>query len=223
MTTTSIQGLIFDLDGVITHASAEFHFRSWKRLANEENIAFDRVSYEQLRGIARQESLRRFLNGRTLTPDQAADWLERKNLYFLELTGTMTPQDRLPGLTALLDDARAAGLALGVASASRNVHLVLEKLDLLPYFSVVGDPTCVRHPKPAPDIFLWVAGHLQVPVTQCVVFEDSQEGIEAANGSGFWTVAVGGPHLTGAHLHVPDLSDLRLDTLRARLYENALS
>ena len=51
-----MQAVIFDLDGVITDTS-ELHYRAWKRLADEEGIAFDRESNEQLRGVSRRDSL----------------------------------------------------------------------------------------------------------------------------------------------------------------------
>lgn len=55
---STIKAFIFDLDGVLTNA-AEFHYRSWKQLAQEENILFSREANDQLHGVTRRESLRR--------------------------------------------------------------------------------------------------------------------------------------------------------------------
>lgn len=57
-----MQGFIFDLDGVITD-TAEYHFLSWKRLAEEENISFTREDNEALRGKSRRASLELMLKG----------------------------------------------------------------------------------------------------------------------------------------------------------------
>ncbi|TVR22799.1 MAG: beta-phosphoglucomutase [Anaerolineaceae bacterium] len=207
-----LSALIFDLDGVITAASAEFHYLSWRRLADEEGIAFTRADGEHLRGINRAESLTRFLNGHTVTATQRQDYLQRKQRYYLELLQQMTAADRLPGVAALLDQARSAGVKLAVASASRNVRAVLQKLQLDDYFDVIGDPSCVVNPKPAPDIFLWTAGYLRVSVREVVVLEDSAESVRTAIDAGFRTVGVG---VASADLMVYDLSDINLDRLAA--------
>lgn len=207
-----LSALIFDLDGVITAASAEFHYLSWRRLADEEGIAFTRADGEHLRGINRSESLTRFLNGHTVTATQRQDYLQRKQRYYLELLQQMTAADRLPGVAALLDQARSAGVKLAVASASRNVRAVLQKLQLDDYFDVIGDPSCVVNPKPAPDIFLWTAGYLRVSVREVVVLEDSAESVRTAIDAGFRTVGVG---VASADLMVYDLSDINLDRLAA--------
>ena len=59
-----IRAFIFDLDGVITD-TAEYHFLSWKKLADEEGLPFTREDNEQLRGVSRRESLLRLLKGET--------------------------------------------------------------------------------------------------------------------------------------------------------------
>ena len=51
----AVQAVIFDLDGVITD-TAEYHFLSWKRLADEEGLPFSREDNEQLRGVSRRDS-----------------------------------------------------------------------------------------------------------------------------------------------------------------------
>ena len=53
---TTIKAFILDLDGVVTD-TAEYHFRAWKRLADEEEVPFTRADNEQLRGVSRRRSL----------------------------------------------------------------------------------------------------------------------------------------------------------------------
>ena len=203
-----LQALIFDLDGVIAN-TAEYHYRSWKRLADEEGIPFSREDNDQLRGIDRRESLNRLLNGRTLDEATTQDWLNRKNQYYLTSLGELTPQ---PGAVNLLDEAQAAGLKIGLASASHNARIVLEKLDLLSKFQVIGDGYSVVNNKPAPDLFLWVAGGLQASPAETVVFEDSSDAIDTALASGFWTVGVGLAGVDHAHLVAANgLLELQLD------------
>jgi len=51
----SVKGFIFDLDGVLTD-TAEYHYRAWQRLADEEGLPFNRQDNEALRGVSRRES-----------------------------------------------------------------------------------------------------------------------------------------------------------------------
>ncbi len=208
-----MQALIFDLDGVITNTSAEFHYLSWQRLADEEGIPFSREANHRLRGVNRMESLKRFLNGLKITPEQEADWLRRKNAYYHELLQQMSPADRLPGISDILDQARDAGIKLGVASASRNARAVLAKLQLLDYFEVVGDAYSAVNPKPAPDLFIWVAGYLHTHIKQTIVFEDSFSGIQAALHAGFWTVGIGEDEVRHAHLRYQTLENVSLQMI----------
>ena len=85
-------------------------------------------------------------------------------------------------------------------------------------FDAVGDGNCVVNPKPAPDLFVWVAGRLGVYPQQAIVFEDAKDGIEAARAGGFWTVGLGGTSEGYAHIHYPAMSEsLRLDDMLTRV------
>jgi beta-phosphoglucomutase len=214
---TTIKAFIFDLDGVITEASAEYHFRSWERLANEEGLPFSRQANEQLRGVSREESLRRFLNGRQINPAQRLDWLQRKDDYFIKQLAQMTSKDSRPGIQPFLKEARAQGIKMGIASASRNAYAVLEKLNLLGYFEIVGDATLAVRPKPAPDLFIWVAGYLQAQVQEAIVFEDAESGLQAAQNAGFWTVGIGMDNSPHAHIALTDTGNIEVTTLLNRL------
>ncbi len=197
-----ISAFIFDLDGVITD-TAEFHFLAWKQLADEEGVAFTRQDNEQLRGVSRRESLNRMLKGRPIDEVTAAAWMERKNVYYRRYLETITPEHALPGVVKFLDEARTAGLRIGLGSASKNAYDVLARLNLLSAFEALGDGNSVVNTKPAPDLFIWVAGRLNVPPTQAVVFEDAEAGIDAALAGGFRAVGLGTADVSRAHLIAP--------------------
>jgi beta-phosphoglucomutase len=200
-----IRAFIFDLDGVITD-TAEYHFRAWKRLADEEGIAFTRHDNEALRGLSRRESLNRMLRGMPIDEATAEAWMVRKNTYYLEWLETLTPDAVLPGVPAFVAGARALGLRLGIGSASKNARLVLDKLGILDAFDVIGDGYSVVNPKPEPDLFIWVAGGLGVCPTQAVVFEDAAAGVQAARHGGFWVVGLGDAVGDAAHVRLPSLA-----------------
>ncbi len=212
----TIKGLIFDLDGVITD-TAEFHYQSWKQLAEEEGIDFTREDNEQLRGVSRRESLNRMLKGRKIPETTAQDWMTRKNDYYLKFLDDITPKNRLPGVTAFLQEAKDAGMKLAIGSASRNAKPVLEKLDLTSTFDVIGDGHSVVNTKPAPDLFVWAAGGLGITVAEGVVFEDAEAGVDAALKAGFLVVGIGTANVAHAHAVLPDLAEAKLADVLAQL------
>ena len=210
-----IRAFIFDLDGVLTD-TAEYHYRAWKRLADEEGIPFDRPDNEALRGVSRRESLSRMLKGRPISEEQAQAWMERKNSYYVEMIRQMRPADVLPGSHELLAELRAAGIRIAIASASMNAGEVVDRLGLSAEIDALCDGNSVTRTKPAPDLFLYAARQLGIPPEACVVVEDAEAGVEAALAGGMRAIGIGPVERVGkAHLVIPSLENQRLkDILR---------
>src|SRR5690242_9966107 len=187
---TPPRGFIFDLDGVLTD-TAEFHYRAWQRLADEEGLPFDRQANEHLRGVSRRESLMLIIGQRPYSENQIQSMMERKNRYYLQAIETITPADLLPGARELLQEIRSAGPNSAVGSASKNAAEVIDKLGIRRLLDAVSDGNSVQHPKPAPDLFLHAAAQLGLPPAECVVVEDAAAGIEAARAGGFRSVGLG--------------------------------
>ena len=215
-----IQAFIFDLDGVLTD-TAEYHFRGWKRLADEEGIPFTREDNEALRGIPRRDSLMIVLKGRTYPEEMIQEMMERKNNYYLEFIREITPRDLLPGAKELLEEIRAAGLKNGLGSASKNANEVLDRLGICDLFDAISDGYSVTRQKPTPDLFLHAAQTLGFPPSECVIVEDAAAGIEAALAGGFRSVGLGPHERVGeAEVILPDLAGVRLVDLLKLLGEN---
>lgn len=213
----TIHGFIFDLDGVLTD-TAEYHFRAWKRLADEEGIPFDRKQNEALRGVSRRRSLELLLNGRTFPEEKMQEMMERKNNYYVESLQDITPAGVLPGVQSLLTELRAAGLRIAIGSASKNARQVVERLAIGGFIDELADGNSVVRTKPEPDLFVYAAGLLEVPVAECVVFEDAEAGVEAGNTAGMYTVGLGPVERVGKATTVfPSLEGITLDTIMQRL------
>ncbi|HTX78163.1 MAG TPA: beta-phosphoglucomutase [Longilinea sp.] len=212
-----LQGVIFDLDGVLTDTS-ELHYRAWKRLADEEGLPFTRKDNEALRGISRRDSLLVILKNRRINEARMQTLMERKNRYYLESVAALTPHDLLPGARELLDSLRAAGIKICIGSASKNARAVIEKLELANLLDQVADGSSVSRQKPAPDLFLHAARQLGIPASQCAVFEDAAAGIQAAKAGGMWAIGVGPrQRLDGAHVIYPSLKGLTAKKIIAQL------
>jgi beta-phosphoglucomutase len=213
MALSTIKGLIFDLDGVLTD-TAEYHYRGWKRLAEEEDLPFSREDNEHLRGIPRRESLLLILKDRKVPERKIVEMMERKNNYYLEFIREISPRDLLPGARELLEEIHAAGLKSALGSASKNATEVLDRLGIRSLFDAISDGHSVERQKPAPDLFLHAARQLGLSPRECVVIEDAAAGIEAARAGGFYSIGLGPSERVGAaDASFPSLEGLHLADL----------
>lgn len=190
----TIEAVIFDLDGVITD-TAEYHYLAWKQLGEELNIPFDRDFNETLKGVSRTDSLERILTlgGKqdAFTEQEKTALATKKNDHYVTLIQHISEQDLLPGIIAFLDEIRAAGLKIGMASASKNALSVVEALGVRHYFDDIVDAATVAQSKPHPEVFLRAAEALGVEPARCIGVEDAAAGITAIRAAGMYAVGVG--------------------------------
>jgi kojibiose phosphorylase len=213
----TIQGVIFDLDGVLTD-TAEYHYRAWQRLADEEGIPFDRQKNEALRGVSRRESLLLIVGDRPYSEAQLQEMMDRKNRYYVDSIQAISEADLLPGALALLGELRQAGIKTAIGSASKNARTVVEKLGIADRVDVIADGYSVQNPKPAPDLFLYAAHLLGLPPDHCAVVEDAAAGVEAALTGGMWAIGLGPVERVGAaHVVLPSLAGVHWADLQIAL------
>ena len=217
------QAVLFDLDGVITD-TAEYHFLAWEKLAKEIGITIDRAFNENLKGVSREESLRRILEyggkENDYSPEAFADMTKRKNDNYVEMIQAVSPKDVYPGILQLLQDLRAQGIKIALASASKNGPFLLDQMQLTGYFDAIADPAKVAASKPAPDIFIAAAEGVGVAVSQAIGIEDAYSGIAAIKAAHALPIGVGKAEILGADIAlVADTSQLTLDFL-SKVWEN---
>lgn len=185
------RAILFDLDGVLTDTST-YHYRAWKHLADDEGIPFTEEENDaHLRGVPRRESLMYIIRGRQYSEEQIQEMMDRKNRYYNDLIEQMTPNELVPGGRELLEELRREGIKTAIASASKNADIVLQLLDVVNYFDGIADGNSVKNGKPAPDIFVYAAGLVKVPVSACLGVEDADAGIEAIKNAGMQALAIG--------------------------------
>ena len=123
----------------------------------------------------------------------------------------MTPGDLLPGALRALEEVRAAGLKIGLASVSRNAFTVLDRLGIRDRFDDVVDAATVVNGKPDPEIFLTAAAHLGVDPSDCLGVEDAAAGVASIKDAGMVAVGVGSPAvLHRADRVIPSMEAFRL-------------
>ncbi|SEJ82007.1 beta-phosphoglucomutase [Propionispira arboris] len=186
------EAVIFDLDGVIV-STDEYHYKAWKKLADEEDIYFDTQINQKLRGVSRLESLEIILKktNKTYTEEEKENLAQRKNNYYRELLKSLNHEDILPGVLNVLDALKEKRIKIAIGSSSKNTGTILKKIGLDKIFNAVVDGNQIKNSKPDPEVFLLAAKALGVEPLKCVVIEDADAGIKAALAAEMKAVAVG--------------------------------
>jgi beta-phosphoglucomutase len=211
-----IKGFLFDLDGVIVD-TAVFHFQAWRRLAQKLGGDFTEEQNEQLKGVSRVDSLNKIIEwtGATVSDEEFQSLMVEKNEWYLELVQGLGPQDALPGALNFLQTAFDQGIKIALGSASKNAPMILEKLGITPLFTAIIDGNNVVNGKPHPEVFLKGAEALGLEPSECVVFEDSIAGVQAAKTGGMSSVGIGDAETLQADIHFTALGDTTPEALEA--------
>ncbi|GAA3620822.1 beta-phosphoglucomutase [Secundilactobacillus similis] len=209
-----IKGFVFDLDGVITDTSL-YHTKAWRQLAEKLGVTWTKTLEDGLKGISRMDSLEMILKAgnkeNDYTQDEKVALATEKNTNYVNAIHQMTPANILPGIKAFLDDLRANGYLIALASASKNGPTVLKQLELTDYFPKIVDPATLSKGKPDPEIYVKGAEALDLDPTQCIGVEDAAAGIQAINGANETSIGIGDPDtLSAADIHFNDTSEMTL-------------
>jgi beta-phosphoglucomutase len=208
-----IKALLFDLDGVIV-STEKNHFEAWRETASKLGIPFSEHDNEALKGVNRVDSLKQILKlgNKTVSAEEFESLLVFKNDMYLDSITTLSKDDLLPGVHALLLQAKSMGVKIGLGSSSKNAPMILTRLGITDLFDVIIDGNGVTHPKPDPEVFLNGAKALALAPSDCLVFEDALSGIAAAKAGGFIAIGVGNPMLKGvADVYFNELTEFRLE------------
>ena len=186
------KAFIFDLDGVIVD-TAKYHFLAWRKLANSVGVDFSEEQNEQLKGVSRVRSLEKILawGGIELSEEKFMELMVKKNDDYLSHVNKMDEGEILPDVPKILNFLKAEGFPVALGSASKNARTILQKVNLYEMFDAIVDGTNVSKAKPDPEVFLNAAELLQTDPHDCVVFEDSVAGVQAANIANMISIGIG--------------------------------
>lgn len=215
-----IQGLIFDFDGLILDTETP-EFNCWQNIYSEYGFEFPHDRWASIIGgsghskFDAAEHLSLLCQGRV---DSAS--LRARNR--LESDRIILAQKPLPGVMDYFHEAKRLGLKLAIASSSTHswVDSHAKRIGIFDYFDhvIAADDVGFGRTKPNPDLFLLALNRLRVPKEAAVVFEDSPNGVKAANRAGIFVVAVPNSvtsmlSIHGADLILSSLSDMPLSQL----------
>lgn len=181
------------MDGVVCH-NMPAHERAWTAFFREHGIELELTEFRaKTMGMPTREVLRYYFK-REVPPEEALAAAAVKETLYRELY--LPERAPAPGLLPFLKGARAGGYRVGLGTGSKddNVTFILDGLSLRPWFDAVVDGGMVTKGKPDPETFLILADKLGVAPKNCVVFEDSLLGEEAARRAGMRVVALTTSH-----------------------------
>lgn len=236
-----LKALIFDVDGTLADTEA-VHLAAFNHAFEQEGLDWRWTTEQYTRLLEISGGKERMLHfWRSVQPDMkevdagavqaTIDRLHEIKTAYYENAVLQGAVELRPGVLALMQEARAQGLGLAIATTTSpvNIAALLRTAigeDWRTHFLAVGDGSSAPRKKPHPQVYLQVLADMGMPANDCVAFEDSANGLKAAMAAGLDTVitpnAFTAHHdFTGALRVLPNLSALRLAHLREWLSEPA--
>jgi beta-phosphoglucomutase len=212
-----LKAIIFDFNGILVD-DEPIHLELFRRVLEEERLSLsDEDYYAKYLGMDDRGCFRAVFqaHGRELTDLQLEELIARKAIYYKQ---TIAQRTRIfPGVTRLVPEL-AARFPLAVASGALRgeIDLILSGIGLKNCFQVIISAEDVADGKPHPEIFIKALRELNkerpepIRASECLVIEDSKEGILAAHRAGIKCLAV-----TNSH----PASELKADRIVASLEE----
>ena len=190
----SLKAVLFDMDGVIVDTEP-LHHKAWYKTYEDFHVNMTDEIYESFTGQATKYVCDQVIEIFNL--DISTDELiHRKRKYFKYFFDNDTEFNLLPGVKNLIEDLYNNNVTLILASsASMNtINWVFEKFKLNPFFKDKISGAELKASKPHPEIFEKAAQMANAPISNCIVIEDSTNGILAAKRADIFTIGYNSKH-----------------------------
>jgi HAD superfamily hydrolase (TIGR01509 family) len=188
-----LRAFIFDMDGVLINTE-ELYKGIEQELFQELGLTISDEEHFSYQGCSNPVMWSRIKRKHNISNalDELVERLEEKVICFFRNLPVVQP---MPDVVVLLQTLKARGIRLALASSStiQVIDLMMSKSGLGHFFDVVVDSLEAGAGKPDPAIFLLAQKKLGIPKENCVVIEDSVNGILAARSAGIYCIAYNGP------------------------------
>ena len=185
-----LKAIIFDLDGTMVD-SLPYHHESWRIFFKNNNIEendFTEILKEYKGGGTLE--LMTSVFGNMYTKEELEKMTNDKEVIFRDIYKSKIYP--IEGLKKFLDNLKESNISLSIGSNAirKNVIMTIEELGITNYFSsiICGDE--VSKGKPDPEMYIKTLSNLKVNKDECVIFEDSIEGVEAAKNADIKVIGV---------------------------------
>jgi HAD superfamily hydrolase (TIGR01509 family) len=217
-----IKALIFDFDGLILDTETP-EYQAWQNLYAEFNQTLRLEAWGQIVGGTAASDFHPLTHLEALTGRSLAALGLQQRVEAESMRMILAAKPR-PGVLETLEAAQRLGLRLAVASSSPHswVDTHLKRLGLFEHFATIQAREDVARTKPEPELFLVAQTRLGVSPHECLVFEDSPNGVLAANRAAMRVVAIPNPVTQSlpfppASLTLKQMSELPLEEILHKL------
>jgi beta-phosphoglucomutase family hydrolase len=208
--------VIFDMDGVLVD-NFRYHLMAWEKFCARHNKSITADDFrENVFGGSNTDHLN-YIFKKDLPAAKIAVYAAEKELIYRYLyRDNVQP---LPGLKDLLHDLKASGVPMAIATSAEraNVDFILAETGIQEFFTAIADASMVSRGKPDPEVFLKAASMLDAAPADCLVFEDTLKGIDAALHAKMKVIGVATTHhkaeLTEAHKVISDFTEIDINTI----------
>ena len=183
-----VKTVIFDMDGVLVNSEPLHHEVSLVQFKNL-NIEVTDDIFATFTGNSNKMIYQK-LKDRFQLEQEIGDLIASKNTLFIDAFDKKEDLHLMPGVKDLIIDLYNNGVQLIVASSSEMeiIEKVFERFDLNRYFTHKISGNDFPESKPNPAIFLKAASYSKAPIEECVIIEDSTNGIKAAKAAGIFCI-----------------------------------
>lgn len=214
-----IQTVIFDMDGVIVDTEPVHRYAYFKQF-DELNITVTEDMYTSFTGFSTRNTFQK-LKEVFVIEQEVEDLIQRKRNIFNDAFDSKADLELLQGVENLIKELHQNGMQLILASSASKVTIerVFSRFKLHDYFTHVVSGEDFPKSKPHPAIFEHAASLSVAPKENCIVIEDSTNGIKAAKAAGILCVGYNSVHseaqdLSEADVVINHFNELGFDTLK---------
>jgi beta-phosphoglucomutase len=184
--------LIFDMDGVLIHSNP-LHREAWEAFNRRYGLETTEEMHRFMYGKRNDVIVRGFFGSDLPDAEVTARGAAKEAMYREMLAGRVE-EALVPGIREFLEEFRNVPKAVATNAEPANLDFLLTRTNIRHYFKVVVNGEDVREPKPHPEIYLRASDLLGIMPADCIVFEDSLSGVEAAVAAGMRVIGVRTTH-----------------------------
>ena len=214
----SLKAVLFDMDGVIVDTEP-IHKKAYFKMFEHFDLNVSEELYSSFAGASTQRVCNTVIDEFNLKI--GADEMESvKRKYFKNFFDNDEDFGTVKGVKELIEHYHNNEIVLILATSASHttINMVFARFNLNPYFKAVISGTDLKESKPNPEIFIKAAELSGFPKNECIVIEDSTNGITAAHHAGIFCAAYNGgktqmQDYSKANIVVTDFSELQIDKI----------
>lgn len=183
------RGVVFDMDGVLVNSEPMIRACAQEAAAELGFLISDAtyVTWMGLPSVQLEDAIRHSMGATFPMEDFYGEYRKR--------WGRKVESGKLlanPGIETLLGLLKKQSVPIAVATSTVREHAIetLRTTNLLTYFDTIVGGDNVQNGKPAPDIYRYAAGKINVPTNQCIALEDSEIGVKSAVSAGLYVIMI---------------------------------